>query len=483
MVWSSRLHRNSFFSFLSSSVRMGGSMLLFVGIARLYGTEAFGRFTAAHVYLTLFLPLADFGLDLLLASEIARDRFQAVSLFRRLISVKLITGSVATLAMCSIAFVSGMSAGTTVMTILLSVSVLGTTLSTFFYAVCRGFEELHHEMRVTAIQQAVMLVALIGLGISGVPIIWVAAAFVASRLLGLVLIARTVRHRFGVHLGHVSFQHWKGSFVQSLPFGMNLLFGALYFQLDTLLIASWLGDHSAGIYQSAMKLVVVVLAVPDVITSALLPVFSRLYVEDRSRWETVVRVSSKTLLYLCLPFVLLFVVYPGVVLSVVYGAREFDQAIPVLETLGVVLLVRFAVEIYGLVLTTTRNQTTRMWIVFAAAILNCGLNIYAIPRYGVLGAAWVSLICNIFVGLSYGLAAGMVGFGLKSLLESRVLVALTLTGVVAVGLWYLGGNAAITGIAIVLLGVPILLYSLGYTREERKMVFTLPAGITRVNID
>lgn len=472
-----RIRRNSTLSFVAAAVRMGTNMLLFVGIARFYGAEAFGQFATAHVYLTLFLYLADFGLDLLLATEIAQDNGRAKALIEGYLPLKLAVGIIATVAMWGAAFSFGSSLTTMTVMVILSLGLLATTLSTFYFAIGRGFEQLHHEALVVSGQQGVLLVALLALGVAGISLEWIAVAFVASRILGLMLIQRRISRRLSLHIGTVTFRNWRRTFAQGLPWGGNLVFGALYFQLDTLLISGWLGDQSAGIYQSAMKLVVVVLAIPDVMVSALLPVFARLYAESRERWEELGRIASKTMMYLALPFGLAFMIYPEEILALAYGAGGFIEAAPVLRVLGAVLIVRFSVELFALALTTTQNQMIRMRIVAGATLLNLTLNVFAIPLFGILGAAYVSLICNIAVGVGYIWTARRVGFQVGFLVGVRSLAVLALSVTVGLVLAQKLDKLTLAGISALFVGCPILSYTIGYTKQERQTVFALPTRL------
>lgn len=448
-------------------------MLMFVGIARIYGPETFGQFTTAHIYLTLFLYLADFGFDQLVATEIARDASSARSQMERFFPLKLVAGSVATVAMWAIALVSGVSSSTIQLMFVLSSGLLVTTLATYYFAVARGHEELHHEAVVVSLQQGFLLVVLLGVAVLRLSIMWVAVAFVLSRILGLALIRRRIRDRLSLRLSEVTLRNWSSTLLQGLPWGIHLLFGALYFQLDTLLLSAWRGDHAAGIYQSAMKLAVVVLVVPDVLVSALLPTFARLHNENKQKWEELGRIASRTLFYVSLPFALIFVLYPHQVLALVYGGEGFADAVPVLRMLGAILVVRFSVETFGLVLTTTRNQTIRMWLVVGVTILNISLNSYAIPRYGVEGAISVSLVSNIVVGIGYAMAARRVGFSLRLLVGKRSVLVLILSSLMGAALWSFANASLIAGFVTVMVVCPLICYLVGYSADERKMVFEL----------
>jgi O-antigen/teichoic acid export membrane protein len=171
-----------------------------------------------------------------------------------------------------------------------------------------------------------------------------------------------------------------------------------------------------------------------------------------------------------LPAAMLFVLFSPEVIRVVYGALTFDEAIPVLAIFGLVIFVRFAVETFGLVLTTTRRQHSRMWIVVGGAAVNVALNSVAIPRYGIVGAAWVSLIANLVVGIAYIVMAKGAGISISEVVTRRALIVVgcivALGGVIAMvprlPFW--------SGAAISLVGVPAIVLLWGFTRREREFL-------------
>ncbi len=64
-----------------------------------------------------------------------------------------------------------------------------------------------------------------------------------------------------------------------------MLFAALYFQIDTVLLNSMKGETTAGLYQAAFRLLVIVLIVPDIIAGAIIPTITRLYANGDMKWE------------------------------------------------------------------------------------------------------------------------------------------------------------------------------------------------------
>ena len=401
MAQARRIWRNSFFATLSQFIRLATNFLLFIGIARLYGVEAFGQFTTAHTLSTVFLLLADFGFDILVAMEIARDRSHAVDVARRYFSQKVVFAGAATLGMIGLSFVRNFSPETRTLVQIFALYVLGASLNNFFFAFFKGYEEFHHETRISFWINGILLGLLLLLGALHVPVQAIALTFVLTRLMGIVLASRVAHRLAGGSIFRLTFSRWRQTWRTVAVFGCQFLFGNLFFLLDTILLSFWRGDRDVGTYQAAFKIVSLTLIVPDIAINTMIPVLARLHAERDDRWETMGRLLNKTLSLLALPISLILFVYPDQVIGILYGGTDFHESVPILRLFAVIVYIRFAVDAYGIMITTAQRQSVRMYIVVAATVVNLALNAYMIPRYGPWGAAVVSLITNVLVGTGF----------------------------------------------------------------------------------
>jgi O-antigen/teichoic acid export membrane protein len=475
-----RIRWNSFFSLLSSGIRLLTNVLLFLGIARFYGPETFGQFATAHTFSTLFLILADFGLDLLFTTEVARQRTNADHLFRSFASVKLLFACTAMLGMWLMPLAHNFSDTTRWLIYIFSTSVAFNGLMNFFFALFRGFEQLHHETWVSFVGNAVLLVFMVLLGILRAPIWLFAVLFTGTRALGLILAAITATRLVRLQAPKINLTEWKEVMGQGWIFGVYLVFGTLFFQLDTLLLALWKGDYAVGVYQSVMKLVALTLTLPEVANSALLPVFSRFYNENEQRWEQMGRLLNKTLWLLGLPIALIFFVYADQVIQLLYGSEEFAPAVPIMRVAALIIVLRFVWESYGLMLTTSGRQFVKMVIVVVATVITVVLNLLAIPRYGIYGAALVSLVANLFVAAGFFFSSR--SFFLQWTLDARYLLPGILTLILGAILWNLHALSLWYSIPAALALYAFIFYFVGYTKDERRVVF-FGAGTTWYGIN
>lgn len=476
----SRIKRNSLFAFLSHFFRMLTNVVLFISIARSYGPEEFGQFTAAHTLATVFLFLADFGFDTLLASEVARDRKNAFVLVRRLFSLKLAFALAASLLMILTALVQGVSAPTRLLMMVFSSFVFLSALMNFFFALFKGVEEMQYETWISFAANLLLLCVVLALGYAGASLLVIAIAFTASRVIGLMLTWHTARRQgFAVPISF-SFSG-RSDLGIVLVFGLQALFGNLFFVQDTLLLSAWSGDYQVGIYQSVFKLISVVLVVQEVVVVALLPALSRLYLENREGWSKYGGLASRTLLFIALPIALAFVIYADRIVTLIYGATDYNEAIPILRIFGLIVLIRFSVEAYALMLTTSQRQKRRLWVVAGATVFNLLLNWYAIPRWGPLGAAVVSLTTNLLVGVGYVAATGRLFY--DWFLNIRPLVPLMCAVAIGVALWNLYWVSPLVTAPLALLFLSAIILWFGFTQEERHLVFARGGFGLRGRID
>lgn len=471
MTEARKIRRNSLFSFLSAAIRLGANMLMFVGVARFYGPEAFGHFTLAHTYVSICFLLADFGLDTLLITEVSRSR--SLEFMQRVFSLKTVSTGVSVAVVCLVAAISDISHETQLLLFVLSVSIVGNSFASFCFSVFKGREEFHHESFVSFAQNVFLLFALFVLGYVKAPILLVAFVFVASRIIGFGLAVKRMKRILPAFSFHFSLHDWRGTLREATPFGLRLIFGSLFLQLDTLLLSIIKGEDSVGEYQAAMKLLVLALVIPDVIVQALLPVFSRLHMEDRSKRDRLAQTVGKTLIYLGFPVAFLFVFSGQYIIEMVYGLGAFPRAGIILQIFGGVLFIRFTSETYVLILTSSNHQRTVSAIITCMTAASCLLNFLVIPIYGAVGAASVSILTNGIAGLWYASAGHRQVISLQQLMDRRQFFTISGSIVVVVLLFVTGLTVYHFWTFLVAALLPIMYYYAGYSAEERNLAFAI----------
>jgi len=403
MTESARIKRNSIFSFLSMASRLVANVIVFWLIARIYGPEQFGIFTFAHTTATLLILLGDFGFDLLLTTEIAKDRSNALKTFQDIFSLKIVFTLLAFSIMWIFTFWENMPPETKITLWIFSFFLLFTTLTNFSISLIKGFEKFSYETVISIIMNLSLIIFIVIFAINKSSIQILAFVFAITRIFGFLLSLYFSKRVLPQISFRIKFSKDKSLHKKVFVFGLNLLFTNLFFQLDTILLSVFKGNEAVGFYQAVFKLIILPLMIPDVLNFTLLPVLSRLFVSEPLRAKKISLLMNKILVLFSVPITLILFLFPDQIINIIYGRDLYSQSIPVLRIFAFNIFVRFAFESFALILTTTDRQIVRMYTVIIATIINVILNLILIPKFSLIGAASVSLVTIIFVYFIYAL--------------------------------------------------------------------------------
>lgn len=460
--------KNSLFILFSQIIRLVTVLIITVGIARLYGPLAFGQFSIAFTIANICLVIADFGFDVLLTTEISKNRSNAALLGRKYFSIKIIFTAISFLIMVSLLFFQTFSPESSALIFTLTFYVVFSTLTNFFYALFRGFEKFEYETKISFISNLTLLLFLGIFGFMRTPLVQLMLLFVGARFLGVVLSVIKSNSLVGSSIIKIDFSNWKEIINPILVFGMNFIFGNLFFQLDTILLGLWIGDHAVGIYRSAFNLMILVLLIPDIIINTFLPVLSRLHIENIEKWKSLSRLLYKILLFTSLPIALVFFFSSEQIISFIYGSGLYNEAVPILKIFSMIIIFRFIGEPYALMITTSKRQHIRMIIVIIATVISISLNYFVIPVYGITGAALISLGINFIVGAAYifaGKNSSLHWFG-----ETRIIIVLLIVLFLASLMFYF--NSQIIVLAISVIVYLFMAYFIGFSVKDRELILT-----------
>ena len=250
----------------------------------------------------------------------------------------------------------------------------------------------------------------------------------------------------------------------SAPRGVAAAFQIVIIWFDLLLLSHFRDASEVGVYGAASRAVLLGTFALQAIRLAIAPQISRLLArDDRTGAQVVYQTATWWLIVVSWPLFVALAIF-GPVLLGVFGPG-FDQGATALAILSVAMLVNLGTGNVTVVLLMGGKSSWNLLNTAVALILNVGLNIWLIPRFGMEGAAvaWaISIIADNLMALvevwwflgmrpfgpGYLPAAtaavgcfGAIGLAVRALLgESEVAVALFLIIAIpcyAVVLWRL----------------------------------------------
>jgi O-antigen/teichoic acid export membrane protein len=466
-----RIGQNTLFNFLSTSIRLGTNLLLFICIARYYGIEDFGYFTTAHTFATLFLVLADFGFDMLVTLEVVQNRNTIHIIARTFLSIKIVIVSIVVVMMVIVTSVSNINPTTRSLLTIFIGYVIFSTLTTFFFAVFKGVERFYYETAISAFTNSIALILLILCGMLHLPLYTFAIIFIFTRLIAFILAIYFSARVIPKYWFHFSLKEGSVVWKKVAVYGLYFLCGNLYYQADTVVLALCKGETQVGIYQAVFKIAALTLVIPDICAGILLPSLSRLYLEEKSQWIRIGHMMFKLLFIAGFSIAIVSLVFAEPLLQAIYKINVFQDSIPVMRIFALIIFIRFISEPFGILLTTSGQQSKRLVIIIFATIINLTLNIIVIPSYGVNGAALVSLFTNIFVGLAYLVASAK--FSLEWFNDHRLwFLVVSLSIITSIVIYEKLYDNIVYGVIVFIICL-ISGFSIGSSKKERRSILNL----------
>lgn len=181
----------------------------------------------------------------------------------------------------------------------------------------------------------------------------------------------------------------------STSFGLSTLFTAVWLNADVLLLGHYRDDTEVGVYRGAVMLISLFPVVAETLNTAVFPRMAKHLGQPAAAGEEL-NFVVRVLLAVSVPAAVggLFTAEP---LLVFLGGEEYrPSALPFLIMAPLIPL-RFLNNGFGMALTALNRQDDRTRGVFVAAVVNVAVNIVALPRYGAVGAAAVTLGCEVLL--------------------------------------------------------------------------------------
>ena len=373
-------------------------------MARILGPVGTGQYETAVIVYGWFEIVANFGLDMYLMREVARDREHAWERFLDTTLLRLLL-LVATLPLL-VGFLAGRQAlGTplaseTVWAVgLLYLGLLPGSIANGFAALFRGCEK--HEYPA-AIQTVTMIIRVTlgvlalagGLGVVGIA----GTAFLTNSVTLAILVMLANRFIWpALPRGHREARGWWLSATQAMPpmlaeswpLMMSLLLQALFPGVNALLLQYFHSDIAVGWYGAGRKWVDALNIVPAFFTIAVFPVVSRLATEDRAGLGRSYRLAVKLLVMVAFPVAMLVTLLATPLVGVLSGPQFLPQGAQILRILIWSTLFGWVNSLTNYVLIALDRQRYVLIASAGRVIFTIGVNLLFVGPFGYIASAWI----------------------------------------------------------------------------------------------
>jgi O-antigen/teichoic acid export membrane protein len=382
--------------------RIVGAVVSIVVINHL-GQERFGDYSLAMAFATVFLIFAETGVGTRFLYDRSADKAAVGEHFGAAIFLQMVPylGALA-VTMLAATFVFDYSR--TVVTLIAIVST--SAILRIFAEICERAINLYQKMHLTAILRSLRFAIIAAGGIVIVwadkgPVEWAIVTLVAMAFSAVATAAVAFRFVWPKLVWSTLWPTLKSSYM----FGIGAVFFAIYDKLDQVMLNEMSPAETAravvGTYGAAYSLISFVYTLPGSFIASLEPVAYGAR-GDRPKLAYLGNISSRMLGALGIPFAVGTALLATDVQKLLLP--KYPDAAPALVVLALFAAVRFINYPAGIFMAAADLQKRRAAVQGAATVVNVVLNFIFIPKYGLLGAAGVTVATETFIYAMYTLS-------------------------------------------------------------------------------
>jgi len=440
------------------------------------GHATFGLITALSALTLVVAALSDLGLTPYSVQRTAAEPAFMAETFPTLLPLRGALNAGALAVLLGVGWLLGYRGPQ-----LLLLGAVGTALLLAQYGqFLRGTLQAHQRFNTDAVLSVVEKFVLLGAVLVLIPLGLTLPSYVGARL-GAAAFTTVLLYGLMTRLfGRVRYR-WQGPVARSalrasLPFAfMTLLYGVNE-RIDMVMLERLASPTEAGYYAGAYRWVDAVMMYAWTVLPLFFAKFARASRDVAAQRQLLW--FGQRIVTLPLLFVVAFVLFRGEVLFWQFShssPAEIGRMTLCLKILFVNVLVHGFFAIYSTLLTSTAHERAVSWLVALSILLNIGLNLFLLPRYGAVAASLDTLLCAVAVSGGYlVLVVRRTGVGVPFRLLARLLLAFGLL----CGGWYglqIGQPGALSwwleaGIMAVVFGVIVLGTGLVRRREIAQLL-------------
>lgn len=393
-----QIAHNTIIQIVGKVITTAMALVAFGMMTRYLGTEKFGWYVTAISFLQFAGILIDFGLIPVSAQMLSEGHFEKKKLFQNLLAFRFFTALICLCIVPLIALFFPYPHEVKIAIAFTSLSFFAISINQVF----TGFFQTELKMYLASfgefIGRIVLVVGiamLIFFGAGFYPIMEVITASSIVYTLVLLFFARKyVPIRFGFDL-HI----WKTIAIKMWPITLSIIFNVIYLKGDTILLSLYRSQQEVGMYGAAYRVIDILTQIAMLTMGILLPLLSSSWAkQNKSEFGEHYKRSVFLMLLLGMPLATGTLILANPLMRLIAG-NEFAASGRPLQILSLAVFGLFFGAIYGHTAVALNKQRQAMMVYISAAILTLGGYLLFVPRYGMIGAAWMSVFSELFVGI------------------------------------------------------------------------------------
>ncbi len=392
----------------NTAIQMGGKMigtilsLIAAGfLFRYLGDEGYGRYTTIIAFLQIFGILMDFGLYIVLIKHLALIEEKNSAEVNTIFTLRVFSGIIVLGGAPLVAWIASFYSNLYTIEVIQGITL--TTLFFLFISLNQLLSAIFQKFLRTdwiALAEFLGKITLLGTTLTviwaGGSLLWVMSTLVISSAVNFAVNFLASRKYMHLRL-YVDWAIVKSVVQEAWPVALSIAFGLLYFKGDTVILTFFESEEVVGWYGAPYKILEVLITFPAMFAGLALPSLTAAWgKKDLVSFTRMLQKSFDALVLFAIPMIAGTVALAPEIVGVIAG-DQFENSEQILRILIVATAAIFVGTLFTYLVVALNKQRVMIFGYAFAAITSLAAYLIVIPRYSIIGAAWVTVWSEIAI--------------------------------------------------------------------------------------
>jgi O-antigen/teichoic acid export membrane protein len=366
-----------------------------VFLIRYLGDEAFGQYSFAIAFVGFFALITDFGFNSLIVRDIAKNKSYVQKYFSNVMTLKIFMSIISIILITIVTLFINKTEIVKILIFLFTIELIMVSFSNTIRSFFQAFELMEYIAISKIIEKLIWAVLVMFFISKKMGLAYFVLALIISVIVGFLILIYAYKKKIDKISLRLDKDICKMILIESLPFALTSIFVLILFKLDTVMLSFMKTDVEVGLYAAAYKIVEVIEIIPNILTSVVYPVFSRLH-QNKEKLDRALHLVFRFLFAIIMPISISILVLSDKIIVFLYTTSFFDSSFA-LKILIFASLFSFINYPLMTLLNSINKQRIGTINTAVAAVINIILNILLIPSMGMIGAAIATVIAEVIL--------------------------------------------------------------------------------------
>jgi O-antigen/teichoic acid export membrane protein len=381
---------------LSEIVGFGLHLAVTVLIARYLGTQGFGNYSFILAFVWVFQLIGDSGLSNIMVREISVKK---ESLEYQLGVTKSLIWVQSLIVFVSIALAASflnLEASVRNSIYVMGLATLAMAHAVGYSSIFRAMEEMEYNAIGFVSHKAVLMIVTLIVIHFECGLFEITAVNLLSNVFLWFVYYSMIRYRYYYPKMIYDINAWRHLMCESIPVGISNVLRGFSGQVGILILTALTTAASVGLFSAPYKITQSLSILPQTLTIALFPYFSRLAKSSHHDLFDAYEKNLKFMYLLSVPIVVVFVILDQTVMSLLFG-EKFNDARRAFQILSLNIVLLFQTSQFVYVFSSLGKQRLFTKCSIVGLIINIVVDIILIPRYDLVGACIGTLFAEMSI--------------------------------------------------------------------------------------